>query len=283
MTQADPRPTSADDATAPDAQGIATLTIRGEKSLNIIGTAAMDAAMTALEALRLDPRVRVLIVRGPVVAAAVTVAGTVAHAATRAPSGSFVGGANIHEMGALTPASAPVFINRLRGLCEALRSFPVPVVARLSGWCLGAGLEMAMACDLRISDEGARFGMPEVKVGIPSVIHASLMPRLIGQARATWMLLTGEPIDAATALGWGLVNQVVDAAELDKATQAAAGQLAALAPAVLRQQKRLLRSWEAVGVDQAIAASVAEFGQAFATGEPQREMAAFLGRKRTLG
>ena len=252
----DPR----DDA-APDPHGIATLTVPGTKSPNIIIAAAMDAAIAALARLAVEPGLRVLIVRGP-------------------GENCFVGGADIHEMSTLTPASAPAYITRLKNLCEALRSFPVPVVARLSGWCLGAGLELAMACDLRLADSQARFGMPEVKVGIPSVIHAALMPRLIGQARATWMLLTGEPIDAATALGWGLVHSVCAAAELDAAVDASARQLAALAPAVLRQQKRLLRCWEQMPVDQAIAASVAEFADAFSTGEPRREMAAFVRRRR---
>ena len=125
----------------------------------------------------------------------------------------------------------------------------------------------------------ARFGMPEVKVGIPSVIHAALMPRLIGQSRAAWLLLTGEPINAATALAWGLVHSVCAPAELDAEVAAAARQLAGLAPAVLRQQKRLLRSWESLSADAAIEASVAEFAQAFSTGEPQREMGNFLRRK----
>ena len=247
-----------------DEHDIATLTIRGDKSLNIIGIAAMDAAIAALSRLAADPGLRVLIVRGPA-------------------SGNFVGGANIHEMGALTPELAPAFIRRLKDLCEGLRSFPVPVIARLSGWCLGAGLEMAMACDLRLSDTTARFGMPEVKVGIPSVIHAALMPRLIGHARAAQMLLTGEPISAATALAWGLVNSVCAPELLDAEVDAAARQLAALAPAVLRQQKRLLRSWESLPPDVAIEASVAEFAQAFSTGEPQREMSNFLRRKPGAG
>ncbi len=152
-----------------DTHGVATLTIRGDKSLNIIGIAAMDAATAALAQLATDPSLRVLIVRGPL-------------------ASNFVGGANIHEMSALTPELAPAFIRRLKDLCEGLRSCPVPVLARLSGWCLGAGLEMAMACDIRLRDSTARFGMPEVKVGIPSVIHAALMPRLIGQSRAAWLL-----------------------------------------------------------------------------------------------
>lgn len=243
-----------------DDYGIATLTVRGAKSLNIIGTPTMDAGLAALAQLASLPALRVLVVRGPT-------------------AGSFVGGADIQEMNALSAASAPVFITRLKDLCEGLRSFPVPVIARLSGWCLGAGLELAMACDLRLSDDSARFGMPEVKVGIPSVIHAALMPRLIGRARASWMLLTGEAINAQAALAWGLVHGVCAAELLDSEVDAAARQLATLPPAALRQQKRLLRSWESLGPDAAIEASVAEFAQAFTTGEPQQAMAAFLRRK----
>jgi len=76
---------------------------------------------------------------------------------------------------------------------------PVPVIARIPGWCLGGGLEVALACDLRLCDDSAMFGMPEVKVGIPSVIHAALLPRLLGESRAGWLLQTGETIDAAMA------------------------------------------------------------------------------------
>ena len=244
----------------PDAQGIATLTIHGRKSLNIIGTPAIVAATQALAHLRVAPGLRVLVLRGP-------------------GSGQFVGGADIQEMAALTPATAEAFITGLRDLCEAVRSFPVPVIARLAGWCLGGGLELAAACDLRIASADARFGMPEVKVGIPSVIHAALLPRLVGRSVASWLLLTGEPVDAAAALGFGLLHRVCPADALDAAVAHTAGQLAALGPQVLRQQKALLRSWEDQPVDAAINASVAAFRQAFETGEPQRYMQAFLARK----
>ncbi len=244
-----------------DAAGIATLTLHGVKRLNIIGTAQIDAGTVALQALRLNSAVRALVLRGP-------------------GADCFVGGAHIGEMSGLTPAAAAAFIGRLKALCEALRAFPAPVIARLSGWCLGAGLELAMACDLRLADSAARFGMPEVKVGIPSVIHAALMPRLIGQSRAAWMLLTGEAIDAATALNWGLVHSVHEPAQLADAVAAQAQQLAGLGAAVARQQKRLLRSWEQTPLDQAIEASVAEFALAFTTGEPQHHMAAFMSRER---
>ena len=248
-------------ATNIDAQGIATLTIHGSKALNIIGSPAIVAATQALAALRHAPGLRVLVLRGPA-------------------DGNFVGGADIHEMAALTPEAAEAFITRLKDLCEAVRSFPVPVIARLAGWCLGGGLELAAACDLRIASADAHFGMPEVKVGIPSVIHAALLPRLLGRSVATWMLLTGEPFDAATALGFGLLHRVCEPAELDAAVAAVAGQLAGLGPQVLRQQKALLRSWDDQTVDLSIAASVAAFRQAFGTGEPQRYMQAFLDRKR---
>ena len=246
---------------APDAHGIATLTIHGAKALNIIGTPAIVQATEALARLRQVPGLRVLVLRGP-------------------GEGNFVGGADIHEMARLTPESAEAFITRLKDLCEAVRSLPVPVIARLAGWCLGGGLELAAACDLRIASHDARFGMPEVKVGIPSVIHAALLPRLLGRSVASWLLLTGEPVDAATALGFGLLHRVCAPAELDAAVAQAARQLAGLGPQVLRQQKALLRSWEDQTVDDSISASVAAFRQAFTTGEPQRFMQDFLDRKR---
>ena len=244
-----------------DAQGIATLTIRGAKALNIIGTPAIVAATQALARLREAPGLRVLVLRGP-------------------SDGCFVGGADIQEMAQLTPETAEAFITRLKDLCEAVRNCPVPVIARLAGWCLGGGLELAAACDLRIASADTHFGMPEVKVGIPSVIHAALLPRLLGRSVATGMLLTGEPVDAATALGFGLLHRVCEPAGLDAAVAQVAQQLASLGPQVLRQQKALLRSWDDQPLDAAIAASVAAFCQAFGTGEPQRYMQHFLDRKR---
>ena len=122
--------------------------------------------------------------------------------------------------------------------------------------------------------------MPEVAVGVPSVIHAVLLPRLIGESRAGWMLMTGESIDAATALDWGLLHEVHAPEALDARIAALAARLAGLGPAVMRQQKQLLRSWQSLPPDAAIEATVAEFGRAFATGEPQRYMGTFKNRKR---
>ena len=244
-----------------DAAGIATLTVPGQKSLNIIGTPAIVAVTDQLRQLHVLPGLRVLVLRGR-------------------DDRAFIGGADIAEMAQLTPATAEAFITRLKDLCEAVRCCPVPVIARLAGWCLGGGLEVAMAADLRIASSDAQFGMPEVRVGIPSVIHAALMPRLIGPAAASWLLLTGDTIDASTALAQGLVHRVCPAAEIDTQVQALAAQLAALGPQVLRQQKELLRDWEQRPLDEAIERTVAEFGRAFGTGEPQQHMGAFLARKR---
>ncbi|HJO75520.1 MAG TPA: enoyl-CoA hydratase-related protein, partial [Rhodospirillales bacterium] len=93
---------------------------------------------------------------------------------------AFIGGADISEMADLTPETAETFITGLHGASAALRRLPVPVVARIQGYCLGGGMEVAAACDMRIASESAVFGMPEVALGLPSVIEAALFPRLIG-------------------------------------------------------------------------------------------------------
>jgi enoyl-CoA hydratase/carnithine racemase len=244
-----------------NAEGIATLTISAAGSLNILGTPVMNDLTDAVETLSRSTDVRVLIVRGT-------------------GDKGLIGGADIKEMAELTRESGERFISLLRKLCDSLRHFPAPVIARMPGWCLGGGLELALACDFRIASDTAQLGMPEVKVGIPSVIHAALLPRLIGNARAAWMLLTGEIVDAKEALSWGLVNKVVPAAALDEEIGRVASLLASCGPAVMRQQKRLLREWEDQSLDTSIANSVPEFGSAFDTGEPQRYMSEFLERKR---
>lgn len=243
------------------AGGVAQLMVTNAKTLNIVSTPIINELIGVIDGLRDRTDVRVLIMRG-------------------VGDKAFIGGADINEMAALDSASAERFIGRLRALCDALRHFPTPVIARIAGWCLGGGLEVAMACDLRIAAAGAQFGMPEVKVGIPSVIHAALMPRLIGQSRADWLLLTAQTIDADKAERWGLIQQVCALTDLDREIQAVAQTIAGFGPAVIRQQKALLRAWEDTPIDAAIAATVPEFGRAFATGEPQKYMGEFLNAKR---
>lgn len=146
-------------------------------------------------------------------------------------------------MASLNAASARAFISGLRDLCNAVRHFPVPVIARLQGHTLGGGLELAMAADLRIAADDAVVGMPEVKVGIPSVIHAAMMPAQIGGTRASWLLLTGENIGALQAERWGLLNECVPGDQLDARIAQIAEGLGGIGIEALRQQKRLLRRW----------------------------------------
>ena len=120
---------------------------------------------------------------------------------------------------------------------------PFPTVAMVNGACLGAGFELAMACDLRTAAAGAPLGLPEVRVGIPSVIEAALLPALIGPGRAAEVLLTGDSVTAETALAWGLVNRVAPAAELERVTLDLAGRIVECGPAAIRLQKELIIRW----------------------------------------
>lgn len=241
--------------------GVAQLTICNAGPLNILNSPAICGLREGLEQLAKDRDILALIIGGT-------------------GEKSMIGGADIKEMATLDQASAEKFITGLRDLCEAVRQFPAPVIARLRGWCLGGGLEFAAACDLRIAAQDAKFAMPEVKVGIPSVIHAALLPRLIGWGRARWLILTAATIDAPTALNWGLVDQVVPDADLDSAIATVAGAIAECGPEAMRNQKALLREWEELPLTESVNLSIGVFGKSFLTGEPQRHMQAFLDRRK---
>ena len=138
---------------------------------------------------------------------------------TGAGERAFIGGADLNELGALCADSARLFITRLHMACKAIRDCPVPVIGRINGFCLGAGLELAACCDMRAAAEGAQLGMPEVQMGIPSVIEAALLPGLIGWGRTREMLLTGVLYSAREALDMGLVQKVAPLHELDAAIE----------------------------------------------------------------
>lgn len=197
---------------------------------------------------------------------------------------AFIGGADIGAMAAVTdPAGGEAFIRLVHGCCRAVRDCPVPVVARIHGWCLGAGLEVAAACDLRIAAEGAKFGMPEVRVGIPSVVEAALLPGLIGWGRTRRLLLLAETIDTGTALDWGLVERVTPVAALDAAVEEWLHLLLEAGPQAIRAQKALIRKWEDMALSQAIAAGIDAFAASWRTEEPARMLGAFVNRKRQAG
>lgn len=194
---------------------------------------------------------------------------------------AFIGGADINHMATLKQAEqGRAFITLIHRLCQAIRDCPVPVVCRLEGFTLGAGLEVAAACDLRVAAENARFGMPEVKVGVPSVVEAALLPRLIGWGRTSRLLLTAETIDAARAEAWGLVEEVVPASGLDAAIGRLVEAILGATPLAVRAQKRLMRRWERLALDEAVQAGIDAFAQSVSEGEHLDRMAAFIGRKR---
>ena len=244
-----------------DPRGVVKVTICNAGSLNILGSAVIDGIRDGLQVLATEPDIRVLVLCGQ-------------------SEKSMIGGADIKEMAKLDQASAEKFITGLRDLCEAVRAFPSPVIARMPGWCLGGGLEVAACCDFRVAAHDARFGMPEVRVGIPSVIHAALLPRLIGWGRARWLVMTAENIDAATALAWGLVDVVAPPDGLDAAVENTVAALLECAPEALRAQKALLRQWEELPLQESVNLSIGVFGRSYLTGEPQRLMQGFIDRKR---
>jgi enoyl-CoA hydratase/carnithine racemase len=244
-----------------DSRGVVHVTICNAGRLNILSSPVTDAMRDGLRHLAADRSIRMVVLRGQ-------------------SEKSLIGGADIKEMAKLDQTSAEAFISRLRDLCEAVRNFPAPVIARMPGWCLGGGLEVAAACDFRIAAHDAHFGMPEVRVGIPSVIHAALLPRLIGWGRARWLVMTAENIDAPTALAWGLVDKVAAPGELDVAVEHTIETLLACGPEALRSQKALLRQWEELPLTESVNLSVKVFGESFLTDEPTRLMQEFVNRKR---
>jgi len=196
---------------------------------------------------------------------------------TGAGDKAFIGGANIDEMAQLGgPAEARAFILKVHGCCRAIRDTPVPVIAAINGWCLGAGLEIAAACDMRLAVDAAQFGMPEVRLGLPSVVEAALLPTLIGWGRTRRILLTGETFGAAQALAWGLVEEVHPRALLFAAIEDLLDKLLEAEPRAVQIQKALIRAWEDLPASQAIAAGVEAFEDAWTTDEPAKALTRFL-------
>jgi enoyl-CoA hydratase len=237
------------------------MTIDNQSKLNALSRALMDQFV--VEAARLADlnELRVVVVTG-------------------AGHRAFVGGADIREMAALqTPQDAREFIGRVHSCCNAVRSMPVPVIARIQGFAFGAGLELAASCDLRVASEAAMFGMPEVKLGIPSVVEAALLPALIGWGRTRELVFLGEAITAREALRWNLVERVVEPAALDATVEDLITKIMACGPRAIRLQKSLLRSWEDLPTAAAIAAGIDVFAAAFETSEPTTAMSEFLARQ----
>jgi enoyl-CoA hydratase len=227
--------------------------------LNLFEPGLIAALRTTFETLAADSTVRLAVLTG----------------AGRA----FTGGMNVRVLRDLDTAGATALITSLHDAIAAVHTAPFPVIAAVNGHALGAGFELALACDLRIAAVEATFGLPEVRVGVPSVIQAALLPPLVGPGRAAELLLTGTTIGAGQALAWGLVNRVVARAELDAAVDAVVEAITACAPGAVRLQKQLIVRWRESDLPSAVRAGIAAFAASYATGEPHEGAAAFLEKR----
>jgi enoyl-CoA hydratase/carnithine racemase len=241
---------------------IAYVTIDNQKKLNSLSSAVMAQFTDLFRGLSADLQLRAVVLSG-------------------AGDKAFIGGANIDEMAEIEgPTEARAFIERVHGCCRAIRQTPVPVIAAVNGWCLGAGLEVAAACDMRLAADSARFGMPEVRLGIPSVVEAALLPYLIGWGRTRRILMTGETFDAGAALAWGLVEAVHPPSTLYAAVEDLLDELLAAEPRAVQLQKALIQQWEDLTPRAAIQAGIEAFEDAWTTDEPMTAMARYLAERK---
>ena len=236
---------------------LAWVTIENIAKANCLTSALVDELETTFRELAADDDLRLAVLTG------------------EGPR-SFIAGANLQELRAFDEDNARVYITGLQRANRAIRDLPVPVLARINGACMGAGLEVAVSCDIRIAADNARFAMPEVLFDLPSVVEAALFPRLIGWGRTCWLLYRGDAIDAATALDWGLVEKSVPAADLDAAVDETVDRIMANGPVGTRLQKRLMRDWESRSLDDGIRAGIEALAEAYRDGDPPARMAAFL-------
>ena len=241
---------------------VAFVTVDNSARANALCSALMETLAATLEDLVATPGLAAVVLTG-------------------AGERCFIAGADIGEMASFPDSrAARAFILRVHRCCEALRALPVPVIARINGAVLGAGLEIAAACDVRAAADHAWFGMPEVRLGVPSVVEAALLPQLIGWGRTRELLLFGETFTAEEVSRWGLVERVVGASGLDDVIESWLDQLSRCAPNAVRLQKKLMRAWEDLPLRAAIAAGVDAFEAAAEGPEPAREMGAYLAARR---
>ncbi|HSE01064.1 MAG TPA: enoyl-CoA hydratase-related protein, partial [Burkholderiales bacterium] len=168
---------------------VATVIVNNPEKRNALGLAGKKELAGAFRKLARDRALRVAVLTG-------------------AGERSFMAGADIAEMKDLTPKQAHQVHTWVHHACEAIRALPVPVIARINGYCFGAGMEIAASCDVRIAVTTAKFGMPEVRFGIPSGMEACLLPQIIGWGKTRELVLTGDHIDAAEAHRIGFLEKL---------------------------------------------------------------------------
>ncbi len=196
--------------------GIGYVTVNRPEKLNALNRKTMDELQDCFQEIEPDDEVRVVILSG-------------------AGEKAFVGGADINELAVQTPVEGKEMSVRGQKILDLIEHLGKPVIAAVNGYALGGGCELALACTVRIASENARFGQPEVKLGlIPGYAGTQRLPRLVGKGRALEMMLSGEPVSAAEAYRIGLVNQVVPAQDLIAAAEKLAQKILANAPLAVK-------------------------------------------------
>jgi len=239
---------------------VCTVTIDRPEALNALNSKVLVELEMVLDSLAEDEQCKVVIVTG-------------------AGDKSFVAGADIAEMKDMGADEAHIFGSTGNRVFRKLERLPQPTIAAVNGFALGGGCELALACDMRIAAQNARFGEPEVSLGIiPGFGGTQRMPRLIGVSRAMELILTGRMIDAEEALALGLVDRVVPADHLREECLKVARAIAGNGPQAVRLAKQAIRDGLDLSLEEGCARETALFAQSF--GEEQRErMTAFLERR----
>ena len=244
-----------------DDGAIRTLTVQRPEKLNALNAATLQALAEAFSAAAADPDVRVVVLTG-------------------AGPKAFVAGADIAEMNGLSAVQGRDFSLLGQGLMRRIERMPKPVIGKINGFALGGGLELAMACHLRVAAETAKVGQPEVNLGLmPGFGGSQRLLRLCGRAAALELCLLGTPITATRAAQLGIINEVVPAAELDARVQTLASQLASAAPLALRGILDAIHIGGECPLGEGLEYESAQFGLMFATEDMREGTSAFLARR----
>jgi enoyl-CoA hydratase len=244
-----------------DDAAVRTVTVNRPDKLNALNRATLEALDSAFAEAATDPAVRVVVLTG-------------------AGPKAFVAGADIAEMNGLSAVQGRDFSLLGQRLMRRIERMPKPVIGKINGFALGGGLELAMACHLRVASETAKVGQPEIHLGLmPGFGGSQRLLRLCGRAAALELCLLGSPITAARAAQLGIVNEVVPAAELDARVQALASQLASAAPLALRGILDAIHIGGECSLGEGLEYESAQFGLMFATEDMREGTSAFLARR----
>jgi enoyl-CoA hydratase len=245
-------------------QGIATITFNRPKALNALNQALLAELSLALDGIAADESVRVLILTG-------------------AGEKAFVAGADIGELAACSALQAKVFSKAGHAIIAKLQELPIAVIAAVNGFALGGGSEIALACDFIYAADSAKFGLPEISLGlIPGFGGTQRLPRLIGANRAKELIFTGRMITAADAAQVGLVNKVVPAASLMEEVLKTAREIAAKGRVSLRAAKQAIHQGLNVDLSSGCNMEVDAFALVFASPDAKEGTSAFLEKRKAV-